>query len=345
MRRHNPPFVLKEIKIEVSYRCALSCVHCSSDARPSNALEMSRDQCLQVLAEAGSLGIQDVAFSGGEPLLWPSIMGAVEAAVKHGMNVTLYTSGVVDDFSGKAVALEKIGASRLIFSVFGATAPAHERVTRKSGSFERTMAALGQASAAGLAAELHFVPMAGNYRELREVARLARQIGASRVSVLRLVPQGRAALIRNRALSRLQNMELRREILALRAEFGDDFVRTGSPYNFLMLNDNPACSAAIDRLIVGPDLQIYPCDAFKRIGASEVAGTDAWSCLAGASLSECWERSPFLGAVRAYLTTDFVEPCSKCDRLEECLSGCLAQKAIARNALEKIPDPDCLAVG
>jgi radical SAM protein with 4Fe4S-binding SPASM domain len=160
--------------------------------------------------------------------------------------------------------------------------------------------------------------------------------------VLRLVPQGRAALIRGRALNRVQNLELRRQIQTLRREYGADFVRTGSPYNFLMLNEKPGCWAAIDRVIIGPDLRLYPCDAFKRIDAAELVGTEDWSSLTRSSLPECWKRSPYLEAVRTYLTTDFAAPCDSCRLVEKCASGCLAQKVIAYSTLEKRPDPDCV---
>ena len=108
--------------------------------------------------------------------------------------------GYAEEFSPRASHLHNVGASRFIFSVFGATASSHERITRKAGSFERTKTAMRDALAVGLTTELHFVPMANNYRELSDVAQLARQLGASRVSVLRLVPQGRAVLIRDRVL-------------------------------------------------------------------------------------------------------------------------------------------------
>jgi radical SAM protein with 4Fe4S-binding SPASM domain len=342
MKLHKRPFMLKEFKIEVTYQCDLNCIHCSSDAHPSNRQEMSRDDCIRILAEAAQMGTRDVAFSGGEPLLWPYIFDVVKAAAQHGLNVTIYTSGCADDFTQKATLLHTVGASRFIFSVFGATATTHERITRKTGSFVRTQSALQDALTAGLNTELHFVPMSSNYHELTVIARIARNLGASRVSVLRLVPQGRAALVRDRALNRVQNLELRRQIQALRKEHGHDFVRTGSPYNFLMLNDYPACFAAIDRLIIGPDLHLYPCDAFKRIGSAELVKTEDWSCLIGTSLSECWEKSPYLENVRTYLTTDFEAPCVSCKLIEQCVSGCLAQKTIAYGSLVKRPDPDCL---
>jgi radical SAM protein with 4Fe4S-binding SPASM domain len=343
MKRHCPPFNLKEFKIEVTYRCDLNCIHCSSDARPSNFLQMSREDCLRILTDAAKMGAQDVAFSGGEPLLWPHICDAVETATMNRLKVTIYSSGNAESFRQSASQLYDLGASRVIFSIFGATAASHERITRKSGSFERTQAAMRDALRIGLAVELHFVPMSSNYRELGAIVRLARETGASLISVLRLVPQGRAALVLNRALNRLQNLELRRQIQALRKEYGKDFIRTGSPYNFLLLNERPGCFAAIDRLIIAPDLHLYPCDAFKRIGAMELVNTKDWSYLAtGRNLPECWQKSPYLEAVRTYLTTDFEDPCNSCGLLERCLSGCLAQKVIANSSLDEKPDPGCL---
>jgi radical SAM protein with 4Fe4S-binding SPASM domain len=343
MRRHPRPFDLSEIKIEVTYKCDLNCIHCSSDARPSNLLEMTLNDCLRILDDAARMGIRNVDFSGGEPFLWPHINDVADAAVKHNMNVTVYTSGNIREFKQQATRLHDLGVTKMIFSIFGANDITHERITRRLGSLDRTKVAMVDALSVGLITELHFVPMNNNYRELIGVIQLASQLGASRVSVLRLVPQGRAALISDHVLSRIENLELRRQIQALRKEHGDDFIRTGSPYNFLLLNDRPTCYAALDRLTIGPDLRIYPCDAFKRIGASELVKTEEWSCLAGYSLPECWQKSPYLEAVRTYLTTDFKAPCDSCILLKKCLSGCLAQKVITYGSLEKKPDPACLA--
>ncbi|MCX7012804.1 MAG: radical SAM protein [Candidatus Sumerlaeota bacterium] len=339
MERHTRPFALREFKIEVTYRCDLNCVHCSSDARPSNPLEMSLDDCVGILRQAGKMGAKEVAFSGGEPLGWQPLSDAAAVAVEQGFRTTIYSSGNTVDVAGKLRALRRIGVDRFAFSLFGGTAVAHERITRTAGSFAATKAAIREAKRIGLSVELHFVPMSTNYREIRAIAALATECGAERVSVLRLVPQGRAALLLGRVLNRVQNLELKRTILEL-GQSGLQ-IRVGSPYNFLMLNDKPGCWAAIDRLIIGPDLKVYPCDAFKRIDSRELVGTDAWSNLSDSSLEDCWNRSPYLEAVRTYLTTDFATPCRSCGFLEKCLSGCLAQKAVMEGCLKKRPDPDC----
>ena len=340
IKYHTQPFILKEFKVEVTHRCNLNCIHCSSDARPSNLTEMSREDCLDILNQVPEIGAKEIAFSGGEPLIWPYIDDAVESAATNGLQVTIYTSGNCSKFKEKARVIQRLGAHRYIFSIFGATESSHERITRISGSFEQTLKAMSYAREVGLSTEVHFVPMSSNYRELKNVAILSQKHGASVVSALRLVPQGRAALLIGHTLNRIQNLELRRIIRDLR-ESGYN-IRTGSPYNFLMLSTNPKCCAGIDRIIIGPDLFLYPCDAFKQVNAKELVGTLNHSTLKEFRLSDCWEKSPYLEAVREYLTTPFADPCASCQLLEKCLSGCLAQKVMAYGSLEKRTDPDCL---
>jgi radical SAM protein with 4Fe4S-binding SPASM domain len=340
MELHKPLFKLREIKIEVTHRCSLGCIHCSSDASQTSYLEMSEPDCIRILSEASKLKVHEVAFSGGEPFLWTGVESAVSFATTKGMQAIIYTSGNAPNASELVTKLTKAGADRFVFSIFGASEEAHERITRIRGSFSVTLSILSHAYQAGLKTELHFIPMVQNYRELRSIVKLAENYGVSRISVLRLVPQGRGKLLRGDLLSRIQNLELRRTIEELRKQGYE--IRTGSPYNFLMLNKQPKCCSGIDRLIIGPDLSIYPCDAFKQISAEELVGTNHLSSLRENSLEECWEGSPYLNAVRKYLTTPFPRQCGNCRSLEQCLSGCLAQKVIEHGNLQKRPDPMCM---
>ena len=342
MKYHEPPFKLKEFKIEVTHQCNLNCLHCSSDASSSNTLEIGKKDCLRILNEAISMSVRQVDFSGGEPLLWAGIEEAVDIANNGGLKVGIYTSGNVDSIPRKLKRLSTLGVKKFVFSIFGKSANSHERVTRVSGSFDRTIEAIKIAVETEITTELHFVPFSNNYCELEDIAMLGKNLDISCISVLRFVPQGRGQLLKKRVLNKLQNLELKRIIERLRKNGFE--IRTGSPYNFLMLNDQPECSSGIDRLIIGPDLRIYPCDAFKQIKAEEVVGTLAESSVNGSSLLKCWENSPFLQAVRDYLTTPFFKKCSSCKALEKCLSGCLAQKVLINYDFRKQPDPDCLRI-
>lgn len=339
---HKPPFVLKSIKIEVTYECPLTCIHCSSDAGPSSSLRMSRETAVGLCRQVIEMGVKEIDFSGGEPLGWPWISEVVGICARGGLQTTLYTSGFVRDFKSRVRDLRESGLERVIFSIFGDDEQSHERVTRKSGSFRGTIDAVRSAKALELQPEFHFVPFRNNFDRLPGIIELSESLGVEQVSVLRFVPQGRGTLLSDLVLSKSENEALRSLIRQGRKKLK---IRAGSPYNFLLVNESPKCCAAIDRMIVVPDCQIHPCDAFKGMGAQLLVGTDEYSRLDKWSLQECWERSPYLGAVRQYLTTDFPEKCATCRLLSQCLSGCLAQKVLVNGDFRKDIDPMCLTAG
>lgn len=331
---------LRELKLEVTYRCPLACIHCSSDGRPDQTLQIDPSRSRSILEDAAEMGVREVAFSGGEPLVWPNIVESVACASELGMEVTVYTTGNAPGHEELFAQLAERGLSRAVFSLYSADPVAHERITRRRGSHATTCEAIRGASSKGVRAELHFVALARTYRSLPDVVDLASDLGATRVSVLRFVPQGRGALLESDVLTRLQALELKQSIQALRDAGGD--LRTGSPWNYLGVNPDPVCPAAQDRIVVGPDLRIYPCDAFKQAQAEELVGSVAKSSLDAASLGECWQESPFLNAVREVLSQLPVEPCLSCDTHALCQSGCLAQRVIAVGAIECGPDPGCV---
>lgn len=334
-------YKLKEIKLEVSYKCNLMCIHCSSEASATNCQEISKDACLKIIEKSGEMGVEKIAFSGGEPLLWPHIEEAIDRVKKHAIQVVVYSSGNVDNIETILQKLKKIGADKFIFSLFGANAITHEKITLKSGSFDKTINAIRLSVQTGLSTEIHFVPLSMNHDELESVAKLAKKLGVGQLSLLRFVPQGRGGAIADQAvLSETENYDLKKRIEKLRST--DFNVRTGSPYNFLLLNNQPKCTASIDKLTIGPDLKIYPCDAFKQLTAKKVVGNSEYSDISQHNLKECWERSYYLNKVREILKASHKEPCLSCNFLKYCRSGCLAQKILHYGEMTKKPDPQCL---
>ena len=290
MQLHSAPFILKEIKLEVTHECQLYCTHCSSHAGGGNTAQVTWGDCARVLDEAGAMDVEEVAFSGGEPLLWEPLPDAIKLSKRKGFATSLYTTGIAKECGHLFGTLKNSGLDRIIFSVYADDDHIHDKTTGLIGSFKKTISAIEDAVLEGLSVEFHFVPMRHNHSQLGKVANLAKRLGVHRVSVLRLVPQGRgkdATL----GLTSEENIELRKTISILRA--GGMDIRVGSPYNIFMLRDNPSCSAAIDKITISPELYVYPCDAFKQI-KPESFGIDANYCsLQGNSLKSVWEKSTY----------------------------------------------------
>lgn len=333
-------YFLKELKIEVTHDCLLKCVHCSSLSQKISGKNMKWDICKKILADAISMGINQVAFSGGEPLLCDYIQEAVMLTSKNDVESYLYTTGNAPDAHKILTNLQRHGLSRVMFSIFDADEKEHEDVTKVVGSFRRTIDLANYCVKIGLETEFHFVPMLQNYKSLISISEMAMKLGVKRVSVLRLVPQGRGAMKKGAQLNLKENIELRDMIYKLRNLSHD--IRVGSPYNFLMLREKPRCNAAVDRITIGPDLRIHPCDAFKHIFPKDIGITNEYSDLNDHSLQTCWNKSPYLNKVRKHLSGDIGDECNSCQSLEKCNSGCLAQKFYAHGRFSKIPDPLCL---
>lgn len=350
MYEHPKEGDLEEVKIELTKNCPLSCVHCSSDASSSNPVQLTREAVLSLVSQAAELHVKSIIFSGGEPLLWPWIVDAVRACNEHGLHSSIYSTGInlTDDGAKEIMALTKHGLGKVIFSLYSPFKNQHEGITRKSGSFDKTVAVMQELGKHHIEREIHFVPLKLNYKHLAKLIELVRDSGIPKVSILRFVPQGRGVILKksHAMLMQKETMELRKLILDCK-ELYDVSIRLGSPYNILILNEEVDCIAARKTLSIGPNGNVYPCDAFKNTEPSEIGLNDPYHNILKHSLNACWKQSEYLNTIRRYLTTPFEEPCSQCLYLEQCKSGCLAQKVIEQESIEdgnivKRADPLCL---
>ncbi len=329
---------LKEIKIELSHKCNLRCIHCSSDATDSEVTELSFEQVKRILKEASHLSIQTVSFSGGEPLLWPELGNAVNLCLSLGIRVRIYTNGTTNEASSFFNNIQSKNIS-VIFSLHGFE-DTHDRITAVPGSFQKTLATLRDTLDFGFHPEIHFVPMQLNYNEIIDFAFFLNSIGVKKISALRFVPHGRGKYANRLALSNSQHVKFRNFLLYLKQR--NIHIRTGSPFNILLLNDQPTCTTGTDKLIISPDFRVYPCDAFKQIQPQDLNITDSFSSLVNHSLQDCWNNSSYLNFVRKLSAENSPQECLSCAKYSLCRSGCLAQKFLFSNRFDDQKDPGCL---
>lgn len=334
---------LHEVKIELTQQCSLACIHCSTESNRKRVSILPPETVLRLLGEAAQLGAQTVVFSGGEPLRVNYLVDVVQAASKLGLIPTIYTSGIRDDnltpmSCDLAQRLRQAGLSRFIVSLYSHNPDVHNSITRYP-SHAAMLAALRNLKTSGVPTELHFVAMRRNFRDLPGVVELAISLGFDRLSVLRLVLQGRAEHFPNEALTLEDLRELASSIDALRLRHPILALRTGSPFNILNICNAP-CKAAKGVLVINHAGDIFPCDAFKNVHYPDAH----FGNVRDQSLQNIWGNSLFLSEVRRILNAPLGSACLNCHNLVACQSGCLAQKVIQggwQNAAKQT-DPDCL---
>ncbi|HVE17176.1 MAG TPA: radical SAM protein, partial [Chthoniobacterales bacterium] len=80
---------------ELTHRCPLHCPYCSNPLElAARAEEMPVADWTRVLREAAELGVMQVGFSGGEPLLYRDLTPLIETSRAEGLYSNLITSGV-----------------------------------------------------------------------------------------------------------------------------------------------------------------------------------------------------------------------------------------------------------
>jgi radical SAM protein with 4Fe4S-binding SPASM domain len=330
---------LKELKIEVTHQCPLACVHCSSDAHRNNNKIMNTDDCIKIIKNASKLNVEEISFSGGEPFCWNGLNQCILTANELNIKTIVYTSGNIENFKKECSLLFNSGLKEVVFSLYSNDPHKHDKITRRHDSFNKTMKAIMSAKDIGLIVKIHFVVMKSNYRQLENIIKLCEACGVSSLSILRFVPQGRGKILYSALMNKEDYLVLKNIII--RNKNRKINVRTGSPLNFLLLNENPICPSGVDRLIIGPDLNISPCDAFKGYSFADFFPNDNFSNLLNKSLQECWEKSEYLNFIRSKIN-EYGEKCTKCPSFNNCRSGCLAQKRVIYGDFLKEPDPSCL---
>ncbi len=95
MRALDPPMALLA---EVTHRCPLQCPYCSNPVELDRvAGELDTDSWCRVLDEAAALGVLQVHFSGGEPLVRRDLETLVGHAARAGLYTNLIPSAVLLD--------------------------------------------------------------------------------------------------------------------------------------------------------------------------------------------------------------------------------------------------------
>ncbi len=220
-------------------------VNCNQDCRFCSANETSHnvwtdgDEMLRAVARAARRGVTHLSFSGGEPTLSPDLPEAIAAAKRLGIaKIELVTNGVLLDREAKVRRLADAGLSHAFVSLHAHDEALSQRITRKKGDFDRTVAAIEHLLAAGVRTSLNHVICSENSRHLEHFVRFVHERFGPRVftSFAFVTPQYRA-LGELGLMPRLSEvMPVLRRALHLAVELGQPFTvgsRQGIPPCFL----------------------------------------------------------------------------------------------------------------
>lgn len=180
-----------KITFGITETCPLRCSYCYADcARAPKEGELNETQWIGLIKSLEEQGVIQVYIEGGEPLAKPGFMNILRAATPTMMTMMrTHGVGLTHDV---AQELADIGLGRSFVDLMGADAVTHDAATGTPGSFHETCAAIRNLVAAGIPADVLVILTRHTASQLSAISRLASDLGAGRIGVLRLYPLGRA---------------------------------------------------------------------------------------------------------------------------------------------------------
>jgi pyrroloquinoline quinone biosynthesis protein E len=311
---------------ELTYRCPLHCGYCSNPVGlAAYGDELPTDVWRRVVDEARDLGVLQVHFSGGEPLLRRDLPELIAHAHNRGMYTNLVTSGIPLKESQLAM-LVAAGLDHLQLSIQDSDAAVADAIAGAS-VHARKVAAAASVVATGLAFTVNVVLHRGNLDRVAAIADTAVALGAERVELAHtqfygwglrnqaaLMPTDEQIAVATRAVAEARRLHGDRvEIVYVEADY-----HSGRP--------KPCMNGWGSRqFVVAPNGDVLPCLAAAQLPFSSVPNVRV------DHVATAWYDSDLFNRFRG--TNWLPEPCQSCALRDVDFGGCRCQ------AFQLIGDP------
>ena len=70
------------VYIELTRGCNLRCIHCLNNSGKKNDDELAKEEWIELIKKFASYGVQEIRFTGGEPLIFSGIYDLIKAATE-----------------------------------------------------------------------------------------------------------------------------------------------------------------------------------------------------------------------------------------------------------------------
>ncbi|THE11372.1 pyrroloquinoline quinone biosynthesis protein PqqE [Bacillus timonensis] len=328
--RVQPPFSLLA---ELTHRCPLHCPYCSNPIEMTlKEMEISTNDWCRVLSEAAELGVVEVHFSGGEPLLLRDLDELIEHANSLEMYTNLITSGI-GMTEEKAMKLKEAGLANVQISFQAGSEELSDRIGGFK-AFEKKRQAVEAVKRTGMHLSLNVVLHRLNIDTLDEIITFAHELGAERLELANTQFYNWALLNREQLLPSKEQIQRASETYeAARERFGKEMEIIWVIPDYYESTPKPCMGGwGAIALTVAPNGDVLPCPT-----AGMIEGI-TFENVREQSLKDIWYESDSFNRFRG--DEWLPETCRSCDLLHQDGGGCRCQ-AFALTGDAAATDPVC----
>lgn len=140
--------------------------------RGAKRAELSANKWIDMGRQARDAGLVYLILTGGEVFLRNDFEKIYEALCEMGLNITIYTNASLIT-PQRARWLGRIPPAKLSVTVYGTSPKTYERIVGYADGYMRTMRALDCLKAENIRLEIKTAVVDGNYREYKEMFKIA----------------------------------------------------------------------------------------------------------------------------------------------------------------------------
>jgi PqqA peptide cyclase len=318
---------------EITHRCPLHCVYCSNPLELAAVnSELSTEEWIDVLQQAGKLGMLHAHFTGGEPLARPDLTELIAGARAAGLYTNLITSGL-GLAETRLQALVEAGLDHIQLSfqdsredsanwIAGAKAHAHKIELSRIIRCHK------------IAFTVNLVIHRQNIDHLEEMISFIEQLAPERMEIAHTQYYGWA--LENRAALLPTRVQLEKAVEAVSAAEKrlSGRIRIDSVAPDYYARYPKACMGGWGHrlMLINPSGKVLPCHAAEVIPGLEFENVREQT------LEFIWQQSSSFQRFRG--EEWMPEPCRSCDRRTEDFGGCRCQ-ALLLAGDAAATDPAC----
>ncbi len=320
---------LTSLYINPTRYCNLRCRHCWISPPLKESLdddeELSTGEIVAIIKAAKELGLKDVKFTGGEPLLRKDIGELLRFCHDEDIKVGIETNGTLID--GKmASAIKKYKAFYISVSLDSHLEEMNDHFRGRKGAFKRALAGIRALVAEGVFPQVIISMYRENFADIIGFIESMWELGVNNIKLNTISPLGRGAELHERG-----EVPSVRELL----EFAEKLEGIRRSYRGLLYLDIPVAFKSVEEVRTGicgvcniknilgilPDGSVSIC-GIGHIDEKLVFGTVRKD---PSKLGHIWRENALLNRIKKEIPFNLEGVCGICVFRNRCLGSCRAE--------------------
>lgn len=250
VRKRFLPWVPIQLYLGVTYRCQCRCLHCAMGPRLNDqAREMTDVEIKRLIVQARQIGVIEVIFFGGEPLMRPGITDLIRFTRSQGLLPVLFTNGI-QLTPTRVRELKDAGLHQANISLDSGDPQVHDQNRRFPGCFDRAVAGIrnlvDQQIKCTIWTFANRDKLKNDLKDMRDLVAVGKDLKVDRIIVLFPIATGNWVCAWEEILTPAERLQF----------------RTIMDWRFVLLEfygENAYCRAGKKVFYISPEGDVFPC--------------------------------------------------------------------------------------